>query len=188
MKTSVNLMSQKALARECYHTRLRQWSQFLLLAVLAIGLHAVVTWWPVRNYSLQVEALEAQYEPIRQFKAKIGKLNRQKVATKTGHELELALSEDAPMMPLVGAIGQAAADSNGSVFLEQLDYRQGGAIDKEPTHTVSLVGLGTDTRAVSALAHRLRKAMPFATVELRSAETIEINHQPMQSFRIECTL
>ena len=188
MTTSVNLMSEKSQVRESYRTCLRQWSKLLLLAAVAIVIHGLVTWWPVRNHSQQLETLEAQYEPIRQFKAQISKLNRKIAATQAGYELELALSEQTPMVPLVGVLNRVVAEGRGNVFFKHFDYVQQGPLDDQPTETVLLEGYGTDSRSVAALAHRLRQAMPFAEIELRNTETIEVNSRPVESFRIECTL
>ena len=189
MKTYVNLMSQRALDRQCYRIRLKQWSKILALTLAVIGIHSLTIWWPARNDRLHLEALEAQYKPISESKREIVKLNKTISATKTNYELELAISTDTPASALLGVIGNAAEATRNRVFLEEIGYQQQGPLAKKPpVESVTVAGIGIDTTAVGTFVQQLRTLMPFAEINVRNTETIEVNRHPMQSFRIDCIL
>lgn len=189
MNTYVNLMSQRALDRQCYRARLKQWSQILALTALAIAVHSMTIWWPARNDRLHLEALEAQYKPVSESKLEIVKLNNTIASTKTNYELELAISVDTPASTLLAIVGNAAEATHHRVFLEEVTYRQQGPLAKRPPEEhVSVAGIGINTSAIGIFVQHLRTSMPFAEINVRNTETIEVNRQPMQSFRIDCVL
>lgn len=189
MNTFVNLMSQRALDRQCYHTRLGQWSKILALTIIALAVHGATIWWPARNDRIQLEALEAQYTPVRAAKAEITKLTSRISTTRTDYELELAISTDTPASTLLAIVGSAAEATRGRVFLEDITYRQQGPLaSNPPEEQMSVSGIGIDTSAVGLFVQQLRSSMPFADIQVRNTETIVVNRQPMQSFRIDCVL
>ncbi len=187
MNKHINLMSPRARVRECTRTRLWQWSRILAAAAGLLALHATITWWPVHVRSLQRAALEAQYEPLRQMKMDNKSLAREIAGTFDESKLELALSQQTPVVTLIGLLGRATADTHDKVFLDKIVYSQaeadgqsGGALSR-----VRLEGIGVDPVAVSQFADLLKSSMKFANVEVAKVEAIEVNQHPMHTFQIE---
>jgi hypothetical protein len=152
-----------------------------------LALHAAISWWPVHVRSQQRGALEAQYEPLRQMKMENKSLQREIDETLDNSQLELALSNQTPVVTLVGVVSRAAAETDGKVFLDNLAYSQRAETQAAEggESIVTLEGMGADAVAVGQFADRLKSAVEFAEVRVESVETIEINQRPMQVFKIE---
>jgi hypothetical protein len=190
MSSHINLMTTRARVQECSRTRMRQWSRILAVVVGLLVLHASITWWPVHVNSQQRALLETQYGPLRQMKTTNKKLAALIASTLDQSKLELALSQQTPVLTLVGLVSQAASDGDGTIFVEQIAYSQdddsgettGGALTQ-----LALEGFSADPVAVEQLAKSLRTALPFADVRLEPIESIELNAHPMKTFQIECS-
>jgi hypothetical protein len=169
---------------------MRQWSRILAAVVGLLVLHASITWWPVHVSSQQRALLETQYGPLRQMKTTNKKLAALIASTLDQSKLELALSQQTPVLTLVGLVSQAVSDGDGTIFVEQIAYSQnddsgeteGGALTQ-----LALEGFSADPVAVEQLAKSLRTALPFADVRLEPIESIELNSYPMKTFQIECS-
>ena len=189
MSIYVNLMTRRAKVRQLLRDRMRLWSRVVAAVIVGLVLHSLVTWWPVRSQSQRVELLETQYEPLREMKLDVGRLSRELIATRTNYRDELVLADTTPVLSLLGVVSRAIEQSDGQLFLEDIHYEQtnsalsGGQLQEQ----LSLEGISADTLAVQALVERLREALPFATVELRNTEAIEVNRHPMQAFFLDCT-
>ena len=190
MSTYVNLMSHRARLRQSFQDRMKLWLRALVIVVSAVGIHALVTWWPLYAQRLDLEALEQHYQPLQEKKFAIGKLMKRIATTEEHFGLEIAISEDTPVLTLIGLLGESVSESQGQVFLENIDYQLKGSIlnPAESSEQVIITGIGADPWAVQALTESLRTALPSSLIEVRESETIEINRKQMQSFRIDCLL
>ncbi len=190
MSSTINLMTNRARVRECSRTCMRLWSRIMAVAAGLLVLHAIFTWWPVHMDSQQRAVLETHYHPVRQMKATNRRLAKQIAGTLDQSTLELALSEQTPVLTLVGLVSQAIADSEGKVFLQQIAYTQNVETSQTTGSSpaqIALEGFSANPVAVEQLAKSLRSALPFADVKLKPMQSIELNQHPMQTFQIECS-
>jgi len=189
MSRFVNLMSERAQTRDCWLRRSRQWARILAVVVGVLTLHTALNWWPIHKQSQLRVALESQYEPIRQLRTdNQGLKKRIGESTKLSH-LELSLEKRTPATTLTGLVGKAVAESHGNLFLEKIDYQQkspSGSATGDSKSKLSLEGFATDPQTVRAFVELLTSSIPNASAETEHIETIEINQQPMQAFRIDC--
>ena len=190
MSTYVNLMSNSARVRQCYRDRFRLWSRLLVSTLAMLSIHFLVNWWPLHAQNLNLQVLESHYVPLKEQKTDISRLTRKIANVRNDSQLELAISHDTPVLSLLGLVGEAVSNSQGKVFLENIDYVQAGAYGKRSSETekLALSGLATDPWAVETLAEQLRAVVPLAEIQILKSEPIEINRHPMQLFQIECKL
>lgn len=190
MTSYVNLMTREARVRRCYCDCIRLWSRLLAVAVVLLSVHFLVNWWPVHTRNLDLQALEAHYQPLHKQKLGIGRLSRQISNLQSQAQLELAIARDTPPLSLLGILADTLADCQGKAFFERINYSQSGSYESRSheSERLTLEGLATDPWAVETLAEGLRTALPFAKVEIKTSEAIEINRHPMQSFHIDCVL
>jgi len=102
----------------------------------------------------------------------------------------LALAKiDTPVVTLLGIVGQAVANNQGNVALENLDFRQSAAVlSSQPTDeqtSIEIAGKGIDENSVNQLATDLRSALHFAEVQIQSSEPERIHEQQIQKFSIK---
>ena len=191
MSTYINLMSHRARVRECIRSRLRQWLCLLAATLAVVMLHAFVSWLPVHSSSLHRDALEARYEPYRQMKLENRQLTQQIADAKGNNKLELELTKETPVLTLVGLVSQAVSETDGNIFLKHINFSQEGSPtnrNANDVEQVALSGLGTDSVTVQRFSERLKTVLPFAKVQIRQTESVEVGDHAMQSFQIQCTL
>ncbi len=189
MSRSINLMSERACARDCWLNCARQWTRILAIVVGVLTLHTAFNWWPVHKQSQQRIAMDSQYEPVRRLKTTNQDLKKRIDESKQLGQLELTLEKRTPTTTLAGLVSQAVAKCHGNVFLENIDYQQqgsDGSATRDSSAKLSLEGIATDPKAVRVFAELLKSSIPNASTEAEQFETIEINQQQMQAFRIDC--
>lgn len=187
MNRSLNLMSERARMRECLRTRLRLWMQIWAVAFALLAIIGALTWWPAYRAGQHRASLEAEYEPIRLMKAENKSIANQIHTLQEQEKFVLELSENFPMVTLLGIIGKSVSNSQGQVFVDELAYQVGNSDNGAPETTLSIEGLSINREAVSYLTSSLQAAIPFASVKLESIDTSQVNQQTVQTFTIECT-
>lgn len=187
MINHINLMTPRAQVRECTRARLRQWSLVLAATVVALVLHGAICWWPVHIRSEQRAALESQYEPLRLMKLENKQLSKSISETLNQSQLELALSQQTPVVTLIGLVGQVVGGSEGEVFLDTLEFTQPEVQEtaQRGQSIVKLAGITAEPAAAGEFADRLKHTLDFAEVQVGAVEGTTVNNHSMHVFHVE---
>ena len=189
MKTYVNLLSDDARSRSAAAVSARWWA--LALAVLAIVLipMTVQRWQETRDIRRNHEALEARYAPVRQLSDEIRKYRREAATLVTVDRIPLELAQERPLATLLGLASQAAANSGGELFVEQLTVTQPGVDDggdgAATDRRLVIRASGTLAYDVAQVVKSLEQA-PIKSVKVLGTETVSEQGVDRKNYTIEC--
>lgn len=189
MKNSINLMSDRAVAREATRRRLRQWASVLGLVVLVLAPIGGWRWWRTHRLARERAAATARYEPVRQMKSENAALAEEIETLRSTQGVQLALAAERPVLALVAVASSAVAEQGGVVFLRQLDVEQDplAATDSEASRSSFVVeGAAYDARAVARLADALKEAAPLANVNVNTSDGRREGEGRLTAFTIRC--
>ena len=113
-------------------------------------------------------------------------MRREIKAMQEAQQLTLRLADTRPTVTLLGVVAAAAADTNGGVYLEQLDLMPESRDQTDRTAVIR--GVGRDHGSIARFTDALRSSRLFANVTLSSSDTSDQSESPARAFRIECDL
>lgn len=189
MKTYVNLLSDDARFRSAAALNARWWA--LALAVLAMVLIPVTVqrWQETQDIRRNHEALEARYAPVRQLSDEIRKYRSEAATLVSVDRIPLELAQERPLATLLGLASQAAANSGGELFVEQLTVTQPGVDDEGEAAAADrrlvIRASGTLAYDVAQVVKSLEQA-PIKSVKVLGTETVSENDVDRKSYTIEC--
>jgi len=173
MAFHVNLMSEKAQ----FHTTARRlavrWALALAAVVLTLLPIGAYQWRQRRVTVIEQEALEAQYEPIRQLTAQIRKLRAEAESLVRDERTALELARDRSPSTLLALIGKATAAADGELFIKRLTLTQTPVRDKENPADAERLALEANSSVaydVQRFVKNLQQA-PLTEVKVLSTET-----------------
>jgi len=190
MNEHLNLIPESELTR----IRVRQSINFWLLAavVTAIGLVAMsFNHRRVLNLSTQrLDALEREFEPVRslqarlvQYRARLEEIHRIRSQT---YDVE----QRRPMITLMAALSQAAADAQQNVAIANLDLQSFPSPDPmsvNPCYRLTIRGVGIDNSSIAEFASSLQQSKLFSSVDLHETTSTRLNELDVRQFELECT-
>ena len=190
MNRYVNLMSKQSRIREIRRTRLRQWTRALLVLAAILLAPTLAVWRPVHQQGKRLAALQTQYEPIRQLISENKEFRKKIDQALEQDRLALALSNQTPVVTLLGMIGQAVAAANGEVFVQRLAFEQDShpweESDQTPS-TVTLVSLASTAYAAPGFLETWKTIVPFAAAQLVASETTVVEGNARHGFTLKST-
>jgi hypothetical protein len=188
MMASINLMSLQAQRHSCIRTRIRQWTCILLVVSGVLGLLTLERYFAYRSSMHQQLALEADYEPIKELKVANKSLTKQIEAIKNEEQFVLALSDQEPILTLLGLVGKSIADGQEHVFLQKIEVNNLGLAGGPPSEKktmLDLTGVANNDAEVKHFAELLQAAVPFGKVDVSSSNERRFKTQVMQDFILQ---
>ncbi len=190
MKRSLNLMSARTRKGVQRHRCLRLWSRIFIGVFLLLSARSIVRWRSFNEQEQRLVALELEYEPIRKLKLESRKLRHEIEKFQEAERVPLALTQQKPLLGLLGLTSQAMLASEDKIFLQHLEiYRNplGQQTANRPALTFELTGKTIDPVAATLLEDSFRKFGPFDTVKLSTSQASQFGKITQQPFTIECT-
>jgi Tfp pilus assembly protein PilN len=197
MKSHVNLLPYGVLSQQVIRCWLVRWAVIGGLAVAG----AAIALAHVRHAAIRTEAqrerLEADYRPVADAKKQAKTLRTQIGELEQREAISMALSDERPVLTVVGLVSRAAQACRGGVLVEQLEFQRGGvsqaggrAAHHAPSGAglLSLTGVGRSNVAVAQFAAALRDAGVFQRVEVKSTAVEKRANGEFQSYVIKCGL
>lgn len=187
MAFHVNLMSEKAQ----FHTAARRvamrWALALAAVVIVLVPIGAFEWQRRRGAVVEQEALEAQYEPIRQLTAKIRTLRAEAEALVRDERILLELARDRSPSTLLALVGQATAAADGELFVKRLTLTQIPVRDKDnpaDAERLALEASGSVAYDVQRFVKNLQE-QPLTEVRVLTTETVTESGAARKSHGIE---
>ncbi len=186
----VNLMSEKAQFRAAATRFTVAWAIVLALVALALAPLGAYAWHERSTAVAEQEALEVQYEPIHQLTLDARRLRNEAVALVHNERTALQLAQDQPPSTLLGLVGQAAAQSDGELYLKRLTLTQTPVNNEQAAAAAEGGRLALE--ASSSVAYDIQRFVktlnqpPLAEVKLLSTETAADPSGTRKSYGIEC--
>jgi hypothetical protein len=185
----VNLMSPPARFRSLAQRLTRAWAIAIGLMIAALTALGAWTWQQRAAATLELESLDAQYDPIRRMAGAHRRLNVDAVALIDREHVTLELACRQPAAALLGVVSNAVASSGGEVFVEHFNLTRNGILSsKQPTDEhVVLDGVSRPGYDINQFVDRLRQP-PFAAVKVTATETAAVGDVERKIYAIECLL
>jgi hypothetical protein len=190
MRKYANLMSEGAQFRAAARIQLRRWALALVAVIVVLIPLAVVRWQEVRRVRQQHEALEAGYDPIRRLTAMNNELRTAAATLVRDERLPLELSRNRPSGTLLAIVSDAAAASNGELYVEHLKLAQAppsGAATTPGQDRLIIDVATTLTFDVANFVEALKVA-PIVDVKVAADELVEENGVDRKNYSLECLL
>ena len=190
MSEHLNLIPEIEVTR----IRVRQTVRFWVLAtvVTAIGLVAMsFNHRRVLNLSSQrLDAIEREFEPVRnlqsrlvRYRARLDEIHRIRSQT-------YDVDQRRPMIPLMGALSQAARDASQNVTIAELELQSRPSPDPmsvNPCYQLMVRGVGMDNSSMAKFARSLEQSELFSSVDLHETTSNRLNGLEVRQFELECT-
>jgi hypothetical protein len=188
MKNYVNLLSEDALVRSSARTNAVRWSLALVALITVLAPITLSQWRETRDVRRRHEALEARYAPIRQLSDESRRYRKEAAQIVANDRILLLLARERPLTTLLGLASQAAANSSGELYVEQLTLTQpnvGDEAEAPPERRLVLKATGTLAYDVANVIEALEHD-PIKSVKVLSTETLADGDVPRKVYTIEC--
>jgi hypothetical protein len=187
MAFHINLMTEKAQFRTAARRLAAGWA--LALAVVVITLLPVGAYqWQQRRITMaEQEALESQYEPIRQLTLQIRKLRAEAESLVRNQRTALELARDRAPSTLLALVGKAAAGSDGELYVKHVTLTQTPVRDKDHPDDAERLAL----EASSSVAYDVQRFVknlqqsPLGEVKVLSTEMTSEDGKSRKQYGIE---
>jgi hypothetical protein len=187
MKTHLNLLSQETQRAQLARLRIRQWSVVWLLSAGVLTVLAGVEWRRTQLAQQRREAAEEHYAPIRKLQQSNRELAERIEVLQKRESLALSLSNERPLLALLGIVGRASQAAEGRVCVQQLQWSE----TRRDPHTgeiampaaLRLDGFGLDYLSIARFAAALRDVNLFAHVQVNASNS---DDKDSRSYSIEC--
>jgi hypothetical protein len=196
MAVSVNLMTERAQRRAAADRILRAWGRAAGAAVLSMCALAGWEWHKCRRVTLEHEALEASYDPIRRLAGANRTLGVQAAQFVTRERIALELARHRPAAALLATVADAVAATSGAVFMERLVLSRdpvAGAPPATGATASQAVPAGRLTLELTSVVSydpselvRHLDALPFSSAKVNSSEILDDGVVARKKHVIEC--
>lgn len=190
MKRHLNLIPIATQRRQLARRVMRVATITLVISNTTVGLLLTGEWAQGWVASRQLRELEARYAPLRQIIDQQDALAKQIEQLRARELLTLRLSRESRELTLLGAIAQAAGQSNEDVYVQQLRYLR-PAIESDQTPgggELHLSGAGVDGAAIAEFATRLRETGIFRVVSIESTCALPGGEAGLRRYQLTCQL
>jgi hypothetical protein len=190
MRKYVNLMSDGAQFRAAAHIQLRRWGLALVAAIIVLIPLGVARWQEARRVQQQHEALEASYDPIRRLTAMNNELRTAAATLVRDERLPLELSRKRPSGTLLAIVSEAAAASNGELYVEHLKFAQALPASAATAAGQDCLIIDVATTLTFDVANFVEalKVAPIVDVKVAADELVEENGVDRKNYSLECLL
>jgi hypothetical protein len=187
MAFHVNLMSEKAQFHSAARRLAVRWALVLATVVTVLVPIGAFEWQRRRGAVIEQEALEAQYEPIRQLTVKIRQLRTEAEALVRNERILLELARDRSPSTLLALVGQATAAAHGELFVKRLTLTQIPVRDKDKSadaERLTVEASGSVAYDVQRFVKNLEQ-QPLTEVKVLTTERVTESGAARKSHGIE---
>ena len=196
MKVALNLLPPVYRRQLLLRRRTQQWIAILCLASSSIF---VARWYKVREYralSQQLAAVSREGRPAQDMVHEITNMRQQIQQLEKRQVIAQELDQQRQVLSLLGAISQAARQTNGRlrvsdcrvVDLQATDVAAGSGTEALRPGTVTLVGISLDSPTVAECHDALLRSGLFADVRLIKSNEREAAGLAMYEYEVCCEL
>jgi len=186
VKLSLNLMTEQARRAAMLKESKRFWTRVLSGTAVLLACAGFGMWWQGSADSRRLATLEMRYAPVQTLQAECELMETQIKALRDAQQLVLQLVDTQPTVTLLGTLASATADTEGRIFVKQLDLEQPS--NAAGPRLAVVIGVGKDNKAIAQFESSLRASELFADVRLNSSDSSDSYSDAARSFRIECQL
>lgn len=186
MKRSLNLMTEQASRTALLKESKRFWTRVMSGTAVLLACAGLGMWWQGSADARRLATLEMRYAPVQTLQSECEQMESQIQALRDAQQLVLQLVDTQPTVTLLGTLASATAETEGRVFVKQLDLEQPS--NAAGPRVAVVTGVGKDNKAIAQFEASLRASDLFAEVRLNSSEGSDTYTDATRSFRIECQL
>ena len=187
----LNMLPVRYRRQQLLVRRLRQWAP-VWIATLFVA--AGIGWFQAsecRSLSMQLRSYEGRLAQVKQSQSDLAAMRSELEGLRGREALVLELSEQRPVLTLLGLVSRAARECDGNVFVTRLAFGTDATTrnrqeNPDQAGVLTLEGVGLDNLSIARFAAAIRSNDIFQDVKLRSTGEQTIEGKLARSYIIEC--
>jgi hypothetical protein len=193
MRTHINLLPLEIRRRHIVRLRLRPWGAVWFAVAALLATLTTWDWQDAQSAARKRMVLEQQLAPTQALEAANAELAKQIDLLEKRESVALALSNERPILSLLGMIGKASQAAEGRVYVQQLQWNETPQAVGAPSAAASAIamlrlqGVGLDNLSIARFAAALRDANVFSQVQVNASNAVSDPAEAGRSYAIECT-